>query len=99
MSSTYTLAEGTTRTDEETSTNGTTDGDHVQMARLHGALELNDTEAILARLEGLEVETIAGPEALAAVGIDMLAGSNMSLALIGRAVAALLVGQRPDGVL
>ena len=42
-----TLGHGTTRTDEETSTDGTTDGNHVKMALLHGAIELDTTSAIV----------------------------------------------------
>jgi hypothetical protein len=58
---TYTLAESTTRTDEETSTDGTTDGNHVKMARLHGAVELNQAVTVVLLLEGVQVDSHPGP--------------------------------------
>ena len=59
-----TVGKGLAGTDEETSTDRTTDGDHVQMASLHGSLELLDVDVGLTPLEGAEVETIAGHEVL-----------------------------------
>ena len=70
---TYTPSEGTSRTDEETSTDGATDSNHVKMARLHRLVE--DDEAAVHRLgtalKGLEVETIAGHEVLAVTPFDI----------------------------
>lgn len=48
---TYTFAESTTRTDEETGTNGTTNGNHVQVARLHGAVKFDNTVTVDLALE------------------------------------------------
>lgn len=61
---TYTLGESAAGTDEETSTDGTTDGNHVKMALLHGPVELDDSETIVTLLEGREVEAISGHEVL-----------------------------------
>ena len=61
---TYTRVEGTARTDEETSTDGTTNGNHVQMARLHRLVEHEEWAAPGAALERFEVEPIAGHEVL-----------------------------------
>ena len=61
---THTTAQSTTRTDEETGTNGTTNGNHVQMARLHGAVELDDTMAIVLPPERVQIETGPGQEIL-----------------------------------
>lgn len=57
---TYTLGKRSAGTDEETGTDGTTNGNHVQMARLHLTIKLDETVAIVLALEGLEVETTAG---------------------------------------
>lgn len=64
MLATYTIGKSSTRTDEETSTDGTTDGNHVKMACLHGLVEDNQWATLGAALEGLHVETIAGHEVL-----------------------------------
>ena len=75
---TYTSGKGTARTDKETSPNGTTNGNHVQMARPHGLIEDNERAALGATLERLEIETISGhkvllvtPFALIVVGVGM----------------------------
>lgn len=62
LSCTYTTAEGTTRTNEETSADTATDGNHLQMAGLHGLVKLDGISRTA--LEGGEVQTIAGHEAL-----------------------------------
>jgi hypothetical protein len=82
---TYTFAEGTARTDEETSTDGTTDGDHVKMARLHRLVENNETAVrrLGTALEGLEVETIAGHEVLTVAPFG-LGARLLSASLDGR---------------
>ena len=59
---TYTLAESAARTDEETSTDGATDGDHVEMASLHRLVEFDDAAVLRTALEGPQVQTIAGHE-------------------------------------
>lgn len=75
---TYTLAESTAGTDEETSTNGTTNGNHVQVTRLHGLVEDGETASLTrAALERLEVQTIACHEVL------LLAPLGLSMALRG----------------
>jgi hypothetical protein len=61
---TYTLVKSTSGTDEETSTDGTTDGDHVQMACLHGLVKNDHGAAVRTTLERGEVQTIARHEAL-----------------------------------
>lgn len=48
--------QGTARADEETSTNGASDGNHVQMAPLHGPVELDDAVAVGAGLEAVGVK-------------------------------------------
>jgi hypothetical protein len=92
---TYTPSEGASRTDEETSTDGATDGDHVKMARLHGLVE--DDEAAVRRLgtalEGLEVETIAGHEVLAVTPFS-LSARLFSARLDGRMGDARLLIRR-----
>lgn len=62
LEATYTTGESTTRSDEETSANGTANGNHVQMASLHGLVKDDEWAALGTALEGLEVETIAGHE-------------------------------------
>jgi hypothetical protein len=82
---TYTLVESTARTDEETSTNRTTDGDHVKMACLHRLVQ-NDEAAVRrlwTALEGLEVETIAGHEVLTVAPFG-LGARLLSASLDGR---------------
>ena len=73
--STYTFRKGAAGTDEETSTDGASNGNHVEVATPHGAVELDDTEAIVALLEGREVEAIPGPEVLLADGGSGILGS------------------------
>ena len=63
-STAYTSGQSTTGTNEETSTDRTTDGDHVKMARLHGLVELDQTALVGTTLEGLHVQTVAGHEVL-----------------------------------
>jgi len=58
-----TVAEGTSGTDEETSTDRATDGDHVKMASLHRLVESNKSAAFRPALEALEVQSIACHEA------------------------------------
>jgi len=70
--STYTFVEGTARTDEETSTDGATDGNHVQMARLHRLVEDDHWAGLGTALEGPEIETIAGREALLLAPVAMV---------------------------
>lgn len=65
---TYTLGERFTRTHEETSTDGTSNGDHVEVALLHGSVKLNDPETIVALFERREIEAISGHEVLIADG-------------------------------
>ena len=92
---TYTSSEGASRTDEETSTDGTTDSDHVKMARLHGLVE--DDEAAVRRLgtalEGPEVETIACHEVLAVTPFG-LSARLLSARLDGRMGDARLLIRR-----
>jgi len=61
---TYTPGKSTTGTDEETSTDGTTDGNHVKMASLHGLVEYDHRALLGTTLEGLHVQTVAGHEVL-----------------------------------
>jgi hypothetical protein len=56
-----TTGESATRTDEETGTDGTTDGNHVQVAGLHGLVERDDTSTAAKRAQ---VETVAGSKVL-----------------------------------
>lgn len=59
------VVQGLAGTDEETSTDGAADGNHVQVAGLHGALDLGAVAGVIpARLEGVEVETISRHEVL-----------------------------------
>ena len=61
--STYTTIESTSRTNEKTSTNRATNGNHMQMSRLEGVVE---QIVILRRgspLEGLACNAHASPEA------------------------------------
>lgn len=50
-----TLGEGTTGTDEETSTDGATDGNHVQVTLLHGTIELDIAGTIVTYQEHMLV--------------------------------------------
>jgi hypothetical protein len=61
---TYTSSKSFTRTDEETSTDGATDSDHVQMAGLHGLVQDNQWTTLGTARERLQVETVAGHEIL-----------------------------------
>jgi hypothetical protein len=65
----YSSVESTTGTDEETSTNGTTNGNHMHVAGFHSARQLD----IVGRptLEGLEVETIPGQKVLILVALNL----------------------------
>lgn len=85
---TYTSAESTTRTDEETSTNGTTNGNHVQMASLHGTLKLHHAFAIVLLLEGVGIETVAGEPVGVALGA--LLGVDHGAGLVVDDIVALL---------
>lgn len=42
-----TLGESTARADEETSTDRTSNGDHMEMALLHGAIEFDDASTVV----------------------------------------------------
>jgi hypothetical protein len=42
-----TFGEGTTGTDKETSTDRTTNGNHVEMALLHGPIEFDDAGTVV----------------------------------------------------
>lgn len=106
--STYTLVESTTRTDEETSSDTTTNCDHVQVAGLHGAIELDEAMAVVLALEGLGVETVAGHEGLVVVRVVQVVEAHGGLAvspgdtrdardLVDAFLAAGIVGR--DGVL
>lgn len=102
---TYTTVEGTTRTDEETSTDGATNGNHVQMARLHRLVEDNKCAALGTALEGLEVETIAGHEVLlftpfiiVAFGEDGGLGSTGLLVGVQSLFVLVLHGGRWEGM-
>ena len=64
----YTISEGLAGTDEETSTNRTSNGDHVEVALLHGTVELDDAETIVALPERREIQTIPGHKVLVADG-------------------------------
>lgn len=76
--STYTVVKSLSRTDEETSTDRATDGNHLQMAGLHSTIELDSTvEAAL--LEGLKSETISGHEGLLLEG---KAGTGLDIAVV-----------------
>jgi len=57
-----TFSEGRTRTNKETSTNRSSDGDHVKMARLHGLVQTLNTAALT--FERVGRASHAGPEAL-----------------------------------
>lgn len=85
-----TLGESTTRTDEETSTNTTTDGNHVQMPGLQGLVELVVLVGSRATLERLCGQTQARHErwllTLNVVAIGVRRG------LLQRAVHALDLG-------
>lgn len=59
---TYAFVKGAAGTDEETSADGAANGNHVQMARLHGLVEDHEWATFGAALEGSEVETISGHE-------------------------------------
>jgi hypothetical protein len=61
---TYTSAEGTSGTDEETSTNRTTNGNHVHVAGLHGLVEFDRATSARTALERFQVQAIARHEVL-----------------------------------
>lgn len=64
--STYTRRKRAAGTDEEASTDRTSNGNHVEVARLHGPVELDDAETIVSNLERVEIEAIASHEVLVA---------------------------------
>lgn len=78
---TYTLVERTTGTDEETSTNGATNGNHVQVTGLHGTIKLDKTMAVVLAAEGVEVETVTGHPGLVVVRVVQVASAHGLLAL------------------
>lgn len=59
--STYPVAESRSGANEETSTDGTPNGNHMEMARLHGGIQIADRA--FAALERLEGQAVASPEA------------------------------------
>ena len=62
-SSTYTFAQGATRTNKETSTDGATDGNHVQVTMFQRLVKLVVSIGQGARLEGLRRAAHPRPEA------------------------------------
>ena len=74
------IREGLSRADEETSTDGTTDSNHVQVARLHGPLQLDQAGAIKSLLEGLSIEAITRVEVGVALNFGDLADGAMNYA-------------------
>ena len=100
---TYTLGEGTTRTDEETSTNRTTNGNHVQVTALHGTVHLHQATAVVTAPERVDAETDTGQEGLIVIDVVNLVvvfgGRDVCLVnghLIDALLAAVIDG---DGVL
>lgn len=87
--STHTTAEGTTRTDEETSTDTATDGNHVEMARLHRLVELDLTGR--AATEGLQVQTIAGHEVLLLAPVLAMVGFVGGSRVVDRTASHMLL--------
>jgi hypothetical protein len=93
---TYTAGERTARTDEETSTNGTTNGNHVKMARLHRLVKLQDGAGSLrATPERPEVEPIAGHERFLVAPVSAsISAWVLGLGLDGGMVnSSLLIGR------
>lgn len=81
--------QGAARADVEARTYRTTDGDHVQVPRLHGAVELNDAVAVVARLEAVEAQAQAGHQGLLG---DGMGGSLVLMGRRGRAMGTCTVG-------
>lgn len=93
-------AEGLAGADEETGADRTADGNHVQMASLHAPVERVDgTAGNLTLLEGAEVEAIAGPEVLFAVGTSVSGKRWRRLLLRSADLALLFRGRHGDVVL
>lgn len=87
---TYTLTQSTTGTDEKTSTNRTANGNHVEMARAHGAVELDNAATVFLLREGLHVQAIACcPAVLADVASDLLSTAGV---VARKATGGLLIG-------
>lgn len=84
--------EGVAGTDEETSTDGTTDGNHVQVTSLHGTIEFDVAGTPVTPLERLEVQTVTGHERL----LTEVLG-DMAVTGVGPGVVGLLIGDH-DGV-
>lgn len=88
---TYTLVQGCTRTNKETRPNRATDGNHLNMAGLHGPFKLRNAIPVLASLERLEGDAGAGPLA------DGLARSTLARGG-GRGFGLFIIRQLCDGV-
>lgn len=89
---TYTLVQSTAGTDEKTSTDGATDGNHLQMTRLERSLQLDNFRAIVLLLEGINCEAVSGHEALLRVSRAGFLGKDMRSAFIFGDGVALLIG-------
>jgi hypothetical protein len=88
---TYTAGESTAGTNEETSANGTTNGNHVKMARLHRLVKLQDgTVRLRTTPEGSEVEPIAGHERFLIAPIS----ASMSARVLGLGLDGGMVDTR-----
>ena len=97
---TYTSGKSTTCTDEETSTNGTTNGNHVQVTRLHGTFKFDDTRTIVLLSERAESETVTNPPILLPrhlthVSWDNVRGASGSgVNVVGKTIGLLLITGR-----
>lgn len=67
------FGESTAGTDEETGSNRASDGNHVKMPGLHGAIQLDEAFAIVSLLERLEIQTVAGEPVIRADGAILMA--------------------------
>lgn len=94
-----TLVEGTSGTDEEASTDGTTDGDHVKMAGLHGLVENDKWATLGAALERLEVETVTGHEVFLVAPFSLVLNGSVGRRLDGRVGNARLLVRGQDMLL
>lgn len=61
---THTLGQGAARADKETSTDGAANSNHVQMPRLHRAVQFDNSPSVVAFLERLAAESAPSPEIL-----------------------------------
>ncbi len=89
------LGERTARADEEAGANGATNGDHVQVAGPHAALELDDAGAIVALLEGLQAGDHCGSsEVLVPREGSGMVDEPIVAVILGKSITALLVAER-----